>query len=331
MTTINQDDEIVAAGAAEWKRKNSGSDWDGWVVIGRALAVGRAVALRLCGSNNVMDGRYRLHFGAWLKDQGFAEMNPTERAIILQCMDRLDAITRWRATLPTHRLREWNCPAVVWQRFNEATNEKAPGIPELHKVREQRDVLAAENERLKAQVASRDDAKRAIGSEGDGATPLPKAVNASRLDGEIDFSGPIKSIGARIERRMLTAHRLRQLVTDLDRRATARERAAAVATKPKRMSLKQNILSVPITPKAAAPVNVLARRPAKRGSLNRHLAPAVRAQLRDPRLSMPVESDDLRVLPERDLTPLRREALSRDAAARAALEEGSPQSVCEAW
>lgn len=113
--------EIVAAGCAAWARlkRNQGQTWDAWCSIGRALEAGQTAVMRQLGVNTPHPkGRtWNKHFGGFLRETGFIEINQGTRSMLLKCMTELPAIEEWRERIGPERAGIYNHPQSVWRHF----------------------------------------------------------------------------------------------------------------------------------------------------------------------------------------------------------------------
>jgi hypothetical protein len=111
----------VAAGRAAWARlRNDRATFDDWLCVGRALIVGRTVALKEAGTNAPVGGKYNLAMGRWLVDHQLDDINAQERYAILKILENLDAVTAWRDGLPVSQRRKHNHPSL-WHVYRRAT------------------------------------------------------------------------------------------------------------------------------------------------------------------------------------------------------------------
>lgn len=116
-------DDQVAAGRAAWQRlqERERKTWADWIEVARALAIGRAQALRIAGTNRPLGSRYNVAMGAWLVDQGMHEINNQMRYRALLVLENLPAISAWREGLDDARRRRLNHPNTVWHAWRRDT------------------------------------------------------------------------------------------------------------------------------------------------------------------------------------------------------------------
>jgi hypothetical protein len=117
---------IVDLGKENWRTKKEGADWNGWVHVGQAIDVGRSHAMRVAHTNLPKGRPYVEAFGAWLKRNGFDDMDQVLRAALLECIGNLVEIEAWRKTLAANQRLEWNNPRTVLKRWR-ASHMVRPG------------------------------------------------------------------------------------------------------------------------------------------------------------------------------------------------------------
>jgi hypothetical protein len=116
---LTQESDIAAARAAWQRLRNERQTFADWVLIGRALAIGRAVIMKAAGTNRMVGSRYNRMMGAWLAANGLEGLTPAERYRAVMVVENLAAITAWRETLAEDVRRKLNHPAAItshWQR-----------------------------------------------------------------------------------------------------------------------------------------------------------------------------------------------------------------------
>lgn len=95
------EDEIIIKAKSAWSRvrKNSTRLWTDWVLIGKALQIGRAYAVSASGSNGPKGKKYSRTFSEWLEGNKLGGMNKNTRADLLKIMDEYDAVDAWHKGL----------------------------------------------------------------------------------------------------------------------------------------------------------------------------------------------------------------------------------------
>jgi hypothetical protein len=91
---------IIRAGRDAWEEIGRAEGFEAWKLIGKALAVGKAHALRVTGANAAWGQHYSREFGKWMKAHGFDTMPKPTRSVAIELHENANAIEAWRATLP---------------------------------------------------------------------------------------------------------------------------------------------------------------------------------------------------------------------------------------
>jgi hypothetical protein len=120
--------KVIAAGRAAWAKLKHDETWTDWVAVGRALSAGKAAMMGYLRTNNPAGRQWSKHFGGWLRESGFDEIDKGVRSRLEKCMDHLAQIEAWRDTLGVDRRQQWNHPNTVWRRFagKHGVAEKEP-------------------------------------------------------------------------------------------------------------------------------------------------------------------------------------------------------------
>jgi hypothetical protein len=111
---------VVDRGRQAWRSIKSDETWEKWVAIGRAVEIGRAETMRLLHTNQPKGGQWGRVFGAWLDEQGFAEIDKGVRSRLQNCLDNLPAIEAMRQNMGLTQRLQLNHPNAVWRRFQAA-------------------------------------------------------------------------------------------------------------------------------------------------------------------------------------------------------------------
>jgi hypothetical protein len=112
--------EILRQGTAALERLAAAEAWVDWVLVLRALDIGRAMAMADAKTNKPRGRRYAIAFGKWLRlHPEFERIDKSDRVRFHECFTNLDTITAWRESLPTERKLKLNYPPTVlahWKR-----------------------------------------------------------------------------------------------------------------------------------------------------------------------------------------------------------------------
>ena len=102
------------AARAAWMRLRAHQCWSDWRLVIKHLAEGSAVAMRLAGKNERKGRRYNEEYGAWLKDEGFADVSKN-----LDLIEVIRALQSAIAGLKLEQRLKLNHPSSVlsaWKR-----------------------------------------------------------------------------------------------------------------------------------------------------------------------------------------------------------------------
>jgi hypothetical protein len=126
---VSEADDI-ALGRAAWERirEHARRSWGDWLAVGRALQIGRALALEAAGIDVPYGKRYTEAMGRWLAENGLDAIGQQVRHRVLSCMDNLPEIEAWRASLPEAERGKYNHPdSNFWRWKNHARPEPMMG------------------------------------------------------------------------------------------------------------------------------------------------------------------------------------------------------------
>ena len=133
----SEDESAIKAGQEAWLRTKADATWNDWLLVGRALAVGRARAMAKAETNKPTGSRYNREFGNWLDHHGFGDIDKGDRARLFAVVANLPAIEKWRATLTQTARARLNHPHSVWRKWQAKTK-----IPSSQKPTKSRDTIA---------------------------------------------------------------------------------------------------------------------------------------------------------------------------------------------
>jgi hypothetical protein len=150
---------IIEKGKGAWRRLREHASWQDWKMVGAALVVGRADAMRDGHVNKPRGRSYNAAFNAWLKKFGFQDMDSGDRARLFQVMDHLAEIEAWLEKLGKEKPKErlhLNNPSSVLRKWKAATAVPDPNAPAkvspYQKVSESVAALQEENDRMKRAI-----------------------------------------------------------------------------------------------------------------------------------------------------------------------------------
>jgi hypothetical protein len=133
------DDAITAAGREAWGRLQASqrTAWADWRAVGHALKIGKDAALLAAGVLTPFGKPYVQIYGAWLRETGLDEVKSSHRYRLLQCIDNLDQIEAWRASLDEAARNDLNHPDSVWFGWRRATEKPVRRYARPHRPRNQ--------------------------------------------------------------------------------------------------------------------------------------------------------------------------------------------------
>ena len=115
--------EILRQGAEAIMRLASGHSWNDWVKVMWALDIARTAAMLEAGINKPTGRKYSEAFARWLRCHNdfelIGKLDKSDRSRLFECLQSLDAINTWRASLPPHRLLKLNYPPTVLSRWKQ--------------------------------------------------------------------------------------------------------------------------------------------------------------------------------------------------------------------
>jgi hypothetical protein len=112
----------IADGKAAWQRlkTNERTSWADWVLIARALEIGRGEARKMARADAPVGSKYNAEMGRWLREHDLADIPAQARYRAVQCLKRLPEIERWREGLTDKQRSSWNHPNAIWQHFQHS-------------------------------------------------------------------------------------------------------------------------------------------------------------------------------------------------------------------
>lgn len=117
---------IIRDGQAALRWLDRDKTWEAWLRIGKAFMEVRNVAMHSAGTNRPFGPRYRDVFGRLLMQFKFTERikDSGDRARLVEVMENLPEIERWRNGLTADERREWNHPTTVLRRYKAAIRKE---------------------------------------------------------------------------------------------------------------------------------------------------------------------------------------------------------------
>ena len=109
--------KAIRAGLDAWRAIGKAESFESWKIIGAALSIGKAHALRVTGANRAWGQNYSRVFCEWMKEHGFNRMPKGVRSLAIELNENIIAVEQWRMTLsekerirlqgPQQTLRRW--------------------------------------------------------------------------------------------------------------------------------------------------------------------------------------------------------------------------------
>lgn len=153
------DNPVVRLGVEAAGRLTAGHHYADWIAVGRALAVGRTEAMREAHTNKPEGRLYAAAFARWLTRTGLDKLiggkpNSGTRSRLLELIDHLPEVEKWRGTLPTNKQLTINHPDTVYRHWKKSTvvpdpNQQIKPSP-IAKLKESVVRLEEENHLLKS-------------------------------------------------------------------------------------------------------------------------------------------------------------------------------------
>lgn len=119
--------DIEQARQAWGRIRGSGKrNWDDWVTISKALAVGRQQAMETAGCDRPYGKKYTASVGEWLRAAELESIPVQVRSRCHQIAENLPAIEAWRSGLEPGLRDTFNHPDSVWWNYKKSQRAK-PG------------------------------------------------------------------------------------------------------------------------------------------------------------------------------------------------------------
>jgi hypothetical protein len=117
--------DAISAGREAWQRlcRRGDATFADWIVVGQAVAIGRAECLKRAGTNKPFGKKYTAAMAEWLLDAKLDDIHQQERYWALRVIDNLEAIEGWRATLDDKSRRRLSHPQAIWGNWRKSLGE----------------------------------------------------------------------------------------------------------------------------------------------------------------------------------------------------------------
>jgi len=146
--------ETVRLGQEAMARKRRA--WEDWVAIAKAIQIGRAAVMNELHTNEPRGKRYEKAFGDWLVANSFKEIDKGARSRLLDCLEHIVEIEKWRARLTDSERFKLNHPDTVLRKWKAATvapdPNAAPKSSPYKKLQAEHMALIEERDRYKREV-----------------------------------------------------------------------------------------------------------------------------------------------------------------------------------
>jgi hypothetical protein len=126
MTALSNDP--VAAGRCAWERLkgNARTSWDDWLIVARGIKVLRDAALKAADTDKPYGKVYTRLMAASLRENGFDDVGQQVRWRLLQVLENMEPIERWRAGLSDSERHRCNHPDSIMMNWRRAAEAPAP-------------------------------------------------------------------------------------------------------------------------------------------------------------------------------------------------------------
>jgi hypothetical protein len=148
-------DEVDRRADEAWDRLKASPDWKEWIAVGEAMVRARTTCMLDTHSNRPAGRGYNAAFSTWLAKRKFGNMDGSDRARLLKCMENIPAIEAWRETLTESERLRLNHPSSVLRKWLART--KTPDDPTKEKKTSAFQRLKDENIELREQLRRAED------------------------------------------------------------------------------------------------------------------------------------------------------------------------------
>jgi hypothetical protein len=129
--------KTIRAGIDAYAAVQKAESFENWLLVGKALLIGKAHALRVTGANRPWGATYSREFGQWMKSHNFGHMPAPTRSVAVELAEHADQITEWRNSLPERQRKHLIHPLSVTRRWRATTQPNGKSAQDLR-----RDALA---------------------------------------------------------------------------------------------------------------------------------------------------------------------------------------------
>ena len=150
------DADIIREGKDAWRRIKKSRIVEDYVACGRALLIGRRVAMAKAGTDQPKGGKYARYFASWIRANGFDDMTHSARHCCLQLAENETGVVAWRKTLPGTN-RPCIYPNNLWNKYRTTVLGRPSKATWRNRLRidEAAALLARDAARLAAKDAAR--------------------------------------------------------------------------------------------------------------------------------------------------------------------------------
>jgi hypothetical protein len=148
-------DRIIREAQRAWTELQASPEWQHWIVIGKAMQIGRAAAMREANTNQAVGRSYNAAFSRWLDQVGLSRIDKSDRAKLFHVMDHLGQIETWRSALTTTQRLQLNHPTTVLRKWRAATvipQSSDTRVSPIAKIKSSLAETIEENHRLKREI-----------------------------------------------------------------------------------------------------------------------------------------------------------------------------------
>jgi hypothetical protein len=117
--------EVIRFGREAWQRLGKHQTREDWFHVSKALALGRANAMKAAKTNRPLGSRYNSIFSAFLSANGFDTIDRGTRTRLFEIHEHQAAILTWVAQQPPTKQFRLNHPDSLLRAWRQATDPKS--------------------------------------------------------------------------------------------------------------------------------------------------------------------------------------------------------------